>query len=392
MRKDRAFGLLFLVLLLASLGRASAQEIPSGSNVLVTCHYLTLKGQWDNFHGFYAKIEGNCSAVLVNPTNMSIGYKYAGWESLKFSPHDMNLDYPSFWFPNGWVEPGGTLRGNLSIKGSIWELSELVELLNTHVVSIFGVGTIEMNGHRTGNTTIPVSQEFRLKISPSVKVEWSSVLPAVSTSLLPFLWFILGILMATVNRESEPKVWGWSTFASYGLLVGLFFGRIIMFLTPETQLFAILSIEFSFLAAWLSVANRTTPKKPGEVTTLLGNAVLLFLGLSILTVIAGGYIEKSLGVVGGITALTFLFIALSYSLVSSSIGEEEKNGRIPRVNTRPLSLGILLLPYPVLVVFWFIGWETGIAVVATTTVLLFIIGLKLTRKAEESEEIEFKSL
>ncbi len=387
MRKDRAFGLLFLVLLLFVLGGVSAQNVPDKSSLSLNCGALTMKGEWVRDSGPSIVVEGKCTVIFDNPTNTSVKYDYTYWETLKFTPMDVDFGYYPLKLPGTWVNSGETLRHNLSMRGEVKGIPGFIKLVMARRILISGKGDIVAVTKEDRAMLIP----FSVNAAAPVRIEWGSVFLVISAFLAFFLWFIFGISMAVATREDEAKVTGWGVLASYGIIAIPFTG-VIMILNIETQLFTLLSMEFLLLAIWLSIANRTTPEKSESVTRLLGNAVLLSLGLSVLAAISGGYLEGSSWVAAGIIFLIVILIGASYYLLSALLGEEERKGKIPRINTFPIGIALFLLAYPVLAVFILVGWTAGVIITSFTTALLFAIGSALTRKAEKSKEIEFKSL
>ncbi|WP_297466577.1 hypothetical protein [Thermococcus sp.] len=166
-----------------------------------------------------------------------------------------------------------------------------------------------------------------------------------------------------------------------------FFG-ILTTLNLKAQLFTLLSIELAWLAMWLSLVNRTTPEKPEKVTELLGNAVLVFLGLSVFTAVLGGYTEGSSALTGGIIFLVVLLVGTFQYVMKDSLGEEENIGRIPRIDPSPFGITLLVLSYPALADSLLGGWREGFLIMSFATLLLFALGTWLVRKAKSERELQ----
>ncbi len=392
MKKTATAGIV-LLLLLFSLRSVSASDMGRHDNITVACSQVKLVGTWDEFTGFYTKIGGNCSAFLVNPFNVSARYNHTEWFDLDGYPRDyshVDVGYPLFDFPRVWVKPGEILRGNVSIQGWIFGIEGLFEVLRAGNIRLTGVGSLAMIT-KEENSATPVFVDFRLGLNPKVAVDWKTVVPVTSVLLFPFVWFVAGILFSLLNRKREDRAWGWGLFTSYSMMWAVL-GKIITAPSPRTQLIAAASLESLILALWVSIANRTTPEKSGNITRFMGNAVLLFLGLSILMAFVGGYLEGSSDVTGGVLFLVAIFVMLSYYATDKAIREEEVKGKIPRIYTPPLGIALFFFAYPVAVVFWLIGWSTGLEVLLAITVLFFTIGLWLVRKAENGEGMKPQSV
>ncbi len=387
MRKAAIFGIIILTLLPFTLRGTGAQNVPSIGGLSLTCRSFTMKGEWVRHSGLDIAVEGECSAVLINPTNTSVKYDYTYWKTLGFTPKGVDFGRYFIELLRAWVEPEGTLRYNLSMRGEFKGVTAFAKLVMSRRVLISGKGEVEAVDKRDRITLLP----FSVNVAVPVRIEWGSVLLVISALLVFFLWFVLGFSMAVATRREEAKVTGWSVLASYGIIAIPFTG-LIMTLNMETQFFALVSMEFLWLGIWLSTANRTTPEKPGSFTKLLGNAVLLLLGLSVLAAISGGYVEGNPEVTGGIIFLIVLLLGASHYILNGILGKDEKTGRIPRIETFPLGIALLLSAYPVLVVFILAGWRTGFLEALFTTALLFAVGLRLTRKAEKSRKTGLQSV
>jgi len=384
MRKRTALMILILLLPLVLRG-VSAQKLDSGSILSVSCQRVKVTGAWDEGLGFYAKIDGSCPAFLRNPFNVSLMYGHTGWYGMNVIPStspEIDIRYPSLSFSKVWIKPGGVLKGNTSVEGRVFRLGGLVTILRSKTLFITGTGHVVLLG-REKNGTMSRYMDFGLEMNPVVEVEWESVLVVLSVLLFPFLWIVFGLLMGVINRKDEGKARGWAIFASYGVLAMVIW-KVIYYLNPKTQLVATVSVESLLLTVWLSAVNRTTPNKPDRATKLLGNAVLFFMGLSVLTALLGGYLEGSLAVAGGIIFLGALSMGAFQYYLKDIVGEEEKQGRIPELAPLPPGLALVLFPYPSLIVFWLVGWEEGVIALIITAFLLFALGLSLTRKAERS--------
>ncbi len=387
MRKTTAAGIV-LILLLLGAGRVSAGNTTRG-NVFVLCPQVKLVGTWDKFTGFHTKIEGNCSAFLVNPFNVSVRYNHTAWFDLNVYPNahsSVDVGYLRLDFPRVWIKPGETLKGNVSIQGRIFGINGLFEVLRAGNIKMTGVGTVAMITKK-GNNTSSVFMEFKLRMSPKAAVDWKTVAPVASVILFPFIWFAIGILLSVLNRKREDRTWGWGLFTSYSVIWGVL-GQIVTAPSPRTQLIAVVSLESLILTLWVSITNRATPEKPEGTTQFMGNAVLFFLGLSILMAFAGGYLEGNSEVTGGILFLTVIFGVLSYYVTDKSIREEEDKGKIPRIYTLPLGIALLFFAYPVAVVFWLIGWDTGLEALLAITVLFFATGMWIVRKAKRGTKLQ----
>ncbi len=392
MRKTTAARII-LILLLLSLRSVSASDMGRHDNITVACTQVKLVGTWDEFAGFHIKIEDNCSAFLVNPFNVSVRYNHTEWFDLNVYPDDnsnVDVGYPRFDFPGVWIKPGETLKGNASIQGKVFGINGLFEVLRAGNITLTSVGTVSMITKR-GNDTSPVFMDFKLRLSPKVAVDWKTVAPVASVILFPFIWFALGILLSLLNRKREDRVWGWGLFTAYSAIWAVL-GQMVTAPSPGTQLLATASLESLILVLWVSITNRTTPEKPGNVTRFIGNTVLFFSGLSILMAFAGGYLEGSSEVTGGILFLVVIFGVLSYYITDKSIGEEEDKGKIPRIYTLPLGIAMFFFAYPVAVVFWIIGWSAGLEALLAITALFFTTGLWLVGKAENGEKREGQSV
>ncbi len=382
MRKTTAAGII-LILLLLSLRSVGASNMGKHDNITITCPQVKLVGTWEEVTGFHIKIKDNCSAFLVNPFNVSVRYNHAEGFDLNAYPNDyssVDVGYPRLDFPRVWIKPGETLKGNTSIQGRIFGINGLFEVLRAGNIKIIGVGTLAMIAKK-GNNTSPVFMDFKLRLSPKIVVDWKTVAPVASVILFPFIWFALGILLSLLNRKREDRAWGWGLFTAYSAIwAGL--GLMITAPSPRTQLVATASLESLILALWVSIANRTTPRKPEGTTHFLGNAVLFFLGLSILMALAGGYLGGGSEVTGGILFLIVIFGVLSYYVTDKSIREEEDKGKIPRIYPLPLGIALFFFAYPVAVVFWIIGWDAGLEALLAITALFFTAGLWLVGKAK----------
>ena len=298
----------------------------------------------------------------------------------------VDVGYPRLDFQRVWVKPGEILRGNISIQGRIFRIEGLFEVLRAGNIKLTGVGSLAMI-NKNGNNTSPVFVDFRLGLNPKVAVDWKTVVLVTSVFLFPFVWFVVGILLSLLNRKREDRVWGWGLFASYSMM-WVVLGQIITAPSLRTQLIAATSLESLILALWVSIANRTTPEKPGNITRFMGNAVLFFLGLSILMAFVGGYLEESSEVTGGILFLIVVFGVLSYYVTDKSIREEEDKGKIPRIYTPPLGIALFFFAYPTAVVFWLIEWSAGLKALLTITALFFTTGMWLVRKAKSGIKLQ----
>jgi hypothetical protein len=82
----------------------------------------------------------------------------------------------------------------------------------------------------------------------------------------------------------------------------------------------------------------------------------------------------------------------SYYFLGGIIEEEEKRGRIPRMETLPLGFGLFLFAYPTIVAFLVKGSTYEPIVVLSTAGLLFIAGIKLEKTVRKSEKFENHSV
>jgi heme A synthase len=117
--------------------------------------------------------------------------------------------------------------------------------------------------------------------------------------VLPILWIILAMSMAVAKREDKEKPLRWGILALYGVIAVPFLG-LLSTISLKTQFVAITATEFLLLAVWISFLNRTTPNKPEKLTRFMGNLVLALLGISVVIVIAGAYVEGSPAMAGGL--------------------------------------------------------------------------------------------
>ncbi|WP_456367834.1 hypothetical protein [Thermococcus sp.] len=383
MRKATVFGIIVLIMFLSVLRTVSAGNISHNGNLSLNCGHFTVKGMWTSYSGPSVIVQGKCTATFFNPTNATVRYSSTYWKKVNITPEGVYFGYSPIKLPKRWIKPGEVVVYNLSMKGEVKGITDVLKLIRDVKISIMGTGELWMETKEKKSKHIP----FSVEIAIPVGVEWYSVLLAVLTTVMPIVWFIFALLMGIVNRKDEAKAFGWVILASFGVFVVPFFG-ILTTLNLKAQLFALLSLELAWLAMWVSLVNRTTPEKPEKVTGLLGNAVLVFLGLSVFTAVLGGYIEGSSALTGGIIFLVVLLVGAFQYVMKDSLGEEEKLGRIPRIESSPLGLALLFLSYPGLADSLLAGWEEGFTLMSFATLLLFVLGTWLVRKAKSGRELQ----
>ncbi len=379
MRKETAFGIIVLMVLLSVSRTASAGDISHNGTLSLNCGHLTVKGTWTSYSGPDVIVEGRCAVTFINPTNATVKYYHTYWEKLNVIPRGVDFRYWSLKLPERWIKPGEVVVYNLSMKGEVKGITDVLKLIEEGKISIVGTGEFWMETREKTSKHIP----FSVDVVIPVKFEWYSVLLAVSAIVMPVVWFIFALLMGIVNRKDEAKAFGWAILASFGVVVVPFFG-ILTTLNLKAQLFTLLSIELAWLAMWLSLVNRTTPEKPEKVTELLGNAVLVFLGLSVFTAVLGGYTEGSSALTGGIIFLVVLLVGI----MKDSLGEKEKRGKVPRIEPFPFGLALLFLSYPSLADSLLGGWREGFVIMSFATLLLLALGTWLVRKAKSEGDTQ----
>ncbi len=379
MRKETAFGIIVLMVLLSVSRTASAGDISHNGTLSLNCGHLTVKGTWTSYSGPDVIVEGRCAVTFVNPTNTTIKYSFTYWKKLNVIPRGVDFGYQFLKLPERWIKPGEVVVYNLSMKGEVKGITDVLKLIEEGKISIVGTGEFWMETREKTSKHIP----FSVDVVIPVKFEWYSVLLAVSAIVMPVVWFIFALLMGIVNRKDEAKAFGWAILASLGVVVVPFFG-ILTTLNLKAQLFTLLSIELAWLAMWLSLVNRTTPEKPEKVTELLGNAVLVFLGLSVFTAVLGGYTEGSSALTGGIIFLVVLLVGI----MKDSLGEKEKRGKVPRIEPFPFGLALLFLSYPSLADLLLGGWREGFVIMSFATLLLLALGTWFVRKAKSGREVQ----
>ncbi|WP_297550922.1 hypothetical protein [Thermococcus sp.] len=379
MRKETAFGIIILMVLLSVSRTASAGDISHNRTLSLNCGHFTVKGTWTSYSGPDVIVEGRCAVTFVNPTNTTIKYSFTYWKKLNVIPRGVDFGYQFLKLPERWIKPGEVVVYNLSMKGEVKGITDVLKLIEEGKISIVGTGEFWMETREKTSKHIP----FSVDVVIPVKFEWYSVLLAVSAIVMPVVWFIFALLMGIVNRKDEAKAFGWAILASLGVVVVPFFG-ILTTLNLKAQLFTLLSIELAWLAMWLSLVNRTTPEKPEKVTELLGNAVLVFLGLSVFTAVLGGYTEGSSALTGGIIFLVVLLVGI----MKDSLGEKEKRGKVPRIEPFPFGLALLFLSYPSLADLLLGGWREGFVIMSFATLLLLALGTWFVRKAKSGREVQ----
>ena len=383
MRKETAFGIIVLMVLLSVSRTASAGDISHNGTLSLNCGHLTVKGTWTSYSGPDVIVEGRCAVTFVNPTNTTIKYSFTYWEKLNVIPRGVDFGYKFLKLPERWIKPGEVVVYNLSMKGEVKGITDVLKLIEEGKISIVGTGEFWMETREKTSKHIP----FSVDVVIPVKFEWYSVLLAVSAIVMPVVWFIFALLMGIVNRKDEAKAFGWAILASLGVVVVPFFG-ILTTLNLKAQLFTLLSIELAWLAMWLSLVNRTTPEKPEKVTELLGNAVLVFLGLSVFTAVLGGYTEGSSALTGGIIFLVVLLVGAFQYVMKDSLGEKEKRGKVPRIEPFPFGLAFFFLSYPSLADSLLGGWREGFVIMSFATLLLLALGTWLVRKAKSEGDTQ----
>ena len=379
MRKATVFGIIVLIMFLSVLRTVSAGNISHNGNLSLNCGHFTVKGMWTSYSGPSVIVQGKCTATFFNPTNATVRYSSTYWKKVNITPEGVYFGYSPIKLPKRWIKPGEVVVYNLSMKGEVKGITDVLKLIRDAKISIMGTGELWMETKEKKSQHIPFSVEAVIP----VKFEWYSVLLAVLTTVMPIVWFIFALLMGIVNRKDEAKAFGWAILASLGVVVVPFFG-ILTTLNLKAQLFTLLSIELAWLAMWLSLVNRTTPEKPEKVTELLGNAVLVFLGLSVFTAVLGGYTEGSSALTGGIIFLVVLLVGI----MKDSLGEKEKRGKVPRIEPFPFGLALLFLSYPSLADLLLGGWREGFVIMSFATLLLLALGTWFVRKAKSGREVQ----
>ena len=383
MRRVAVFGILVSIMLLSIPWKVSAGNILDNGNLSLNCSNFTVKGTWTSYLGPDVIVDGGCAVTFVNPTNATVRYSSTYWKKVNITPEGVYFGYPFLKLPERWIKPGEVVVYNISMKGEVKGITDVLKLIKDGKISIMGTGELWMETKEKTSKHIP----FTIRATIPVRIEWYSVLLAVSAIVMPLIWLIFTFSIAIGNREDKPKALGWAILASLGPAAVPFFG-ILTILNLKAQLFALLSLELVWLAMWVSIANRTTPEKPGEITKLLGDAVLLFLGLSIFTAVLGGYVEGSSALTGGIIFLIVLLVGAVQYFMKESVGEEEKLGRIPRIDPSPFGFALLFLSYPALTDFALASWVEGFAILAFATLLLFVLGIWLMGKAKSGRELQ----
>lgn len=383
MRRVAVFGILVLMMVISTPWKVSAGNILDNGNLSLNCGHFTVKGVWTPYSGPDVIVEGRCAVAFFNPTNTTVRYSLTYWKKVKITPEGVYFGYPFLKLPKRWIKPGEIVVYNLSMKGEVKGITDVLKLIADGRISIVGTGELWMETKEKTSKHIP----FTVKTTIPVRAEWYSVLLAVSAIVMPLMWLIFAFSMVIVNRKDGPKAWGWAILASLGPVAVPFFG-ILTTLNLKAQLFALLSLELAWLAMWLSLVNRTTPEKPEKITKLLGNAVLFFLGLSIFTAVLGGYAEGSSALTGGIIFLVVLLVGAVQYFMEESVGEEEKLGRIPRIDPSPFGFALLFLSYPALADSLLAGWKEGFMLMSFATLLLFVLGILLVRKAKSGRELQ----
>ncbi|MDI3474278.1 MAG: hypothetical protein PWQ79_297 [Thermococcaceae archaeon] len=384
MTKRWIFGVVILAILLLGPVKVSGQSFSSENEVSLHCGSFNLTGSWDEIRGLGWNLRGECVILLPNPTNESIEYYDAYWYNLSLRPENVRFNYYFSTLPEVWITPGGTINHSMVIEGRVDSLSALIRLIREEKVLIRGRGNLIA---RTKENTQQIHVPIRANVSAPVEFDWVSVVLVLTARILPFLWLILPMSVTIAASKSEGKSLGWGILATYGIVVVPFLG-LLSNVSLKTQLIAVIAIELLLLAVWISILNRTTPNKPEKVTKFLGNAVILFLGFSIFTAIAGAYVEGSSVVAGGVLFLILILLGASYYFIGNFVGEEEKKGRTPKIYTPPFGMGLFLFAYPTIVALLVAGWISASITVVSTAVLLFLIGLKLEKAARKAESAD----